>query len=84
MRFLSACQFTHTHLSCRESQINAQIAVINKAYAGVGISWVLAGITRTVSWDWFNYVKRGALQETAMMSALKQGGVKDLNVYTVG
>ncbi|KAF5387931.1 hypothetical protein D9615_000123 [Tricholomella constricta] len=67
-----------------DSQIAAQINVINNAYASVGISWVLAGTTRTVNSDWFNRAAPGTSQQNAMKSALRQGGASALNVYSVG
>lgn len=67
-----------------DSQITSQIQVINKAYAGAGISWTLAGTTRTVNSDWFNSAGPGASQQTAMKNALRVGGANVLNVYTVG
>jgi len=67
-----------------DSQIADQISVMNKAYAGSGINWVLAKTTRTVNADWFNHVGPDESQQTAMKTALRQGGPADLNVYTVG
>ncbi|KAF5369763.1 hypothetical protein D9758_001331 [Tetrapyrgos nigripes] len=67
-----------------ESQLRDQITVMNDAYAGSGITWTLAGIDRTVNSDWFNRAGPDSSQQTAMKSALRKGGVKDLNVYTVG
>lgn len=57
---------------------------MNTAYASAGISWVLAGTTRTVNSDWFNNAAPGTSQQTAMKNALRQGDAKVLNVYTVG
>lgn len=70
----------------RDSQIASQIDVINTAYgnSATGLQWVLAGTTRTVNADWFNNASPGSSQQTAMKAALRQGDVKDLNVYTVG
>ena len=70
----------------RDSQITGQINVINTAYgnSGTGLQWVLAGTTRTINVDWFSNVGPDSPQQTAMKTALRQGGVKDLNVYTVG
>ena len=70
----------------RDQQIEDQINVLNDAYgnSGSGISWVLAGTTRTVNADWFNNVGPGNDQQTAMKKALRMGGASDLNVYTVG
>jgi hypothetical protein len=89
---MSRTCYTHGKLANRPdvgnsaSQITSQINVINTAYrnSGTGISWVLAGTTRTINADWFNNTGLGSSQQTAMKNALRQGGVKDLNVYTVG
>ncbi|KAF8665726.1 hypothetical protein AX16_000174 [Volvariella volvacea WC 439] len=67
-----------------DSQISAQIQVLNTAYASAGLSWSLAGTTRTVNADWFNNVGPSSSQQTAMKNALRQGGSNALNVYTVG
>ncbi|KAJ7286953.1 Metalloprotease [Mycena rebaudengoi] len=67
-----------------DSQLQAQTAVMNKAYAGSGITWVTAGVTRTVNAGWYNSAGPGTSQQTAMKKALRTGGVADLNVYTVG
>ncbi|KAJ6553526.1 metalloprotease [Mycena vulgaris] len=72
-----------------DSQLTAQTAVMNKAYAGSGITWVTGGITRTVNAAWFNsaaLTNAGAetTQARAMKTALRTGTKADLNVYTVG
>ena len=67
-----------------DSQIADQIAVLNKDYAEVGISWTLAETTRTVNADWFDNVKPDSPQQTDMKTSLRQGGAADLNVYSVG
>lgn len=69
-----------------DSQIARQISVINTAYGNskTGISWILAGTTRTINVDWFNNAGPRTPQQTAMKKALRQGTAKDLNVYTVG
>lgn len=36
-----------------DSQIAAQISVLNSAYSSTGLSWVLANTTRTVNAEWF-------------------------------
>ena len=43
-----------TALDIRDSQIDDQITVINKAYKKAGIQWKLADTTRTKDADWFN------------------------------
>jgi hypothetical protein len=68
----------------RDSQITNQISVMNSGFSGSSYSFVHTGTTRTVNADWFNNAGPGSSQQTAMKSALRQGGVKDLNVYTVG
>jgi len=67
-----------------DSQIAAQISVMNTAYANMGYSWTLAGTTRTVNADWFNNAGPGSSQQTAMKQSLRTGGVAALNVYSVG
>ncbi|KAJ6570048.1 metalloprotease [Mycena vulgaris] len=67
-----------------DSQIAAQVTVMNEAYAGSGITWVLGGTTRTVNAAWFNGVGPDSSLQTTMKNSLRTGGVADLNVYTVG
>jgi hypothetical protein len=67
-----------------DSQIAAQVTVMNQDYASTGLSWVLAGTTRTVNSDWFNNAGPSSSQQTAMKNALRQGGANALNVYSVG
>ncbi|KAG6866513.1 hypothetical protein C0991_003057 [Blastosporella zonata] len=67
-----------------DSQITNQIVVMNKAYASVGVSFTLANTTRTVNSGWFNNAAPDTAVQTAMKTALRQGGAADLNVYTVG
>lgn len=67
-----------------DSQLSNQISVLNTAYAGSGITWALAGTTRTINSNWFNSVGPDSSLQTQMKSALRVGGRADLNVYTVG
>ncbi|KAJ7232728.1 Metalloprotease [Mycena rebaudengoi] len=67
-----------------DDQLEAQTAVMNAAYAGSGITWVTAGVTRTVNATWFNSVSDVSPLQTDMKVALRTGGAADLNVYTVG
>jgi hypothetical protein len=68
------------------SQISAQIAVLNKTFGGreggtdTGFTFTLAGTTRTNDPVWFAAGSGGA--ERAMKEALKQGGDNALNVYS--
>ncbi|KAH8917632.1 zincin, partial [Atractiella rhizophila] len=67
-----------------DTQIANQIAVLNSDYASVGISFKLAGTTRTQQSTWFNKANDGTSYNTAMKKQLRQGSAADLNVYTVG
>ncbi|KAJ3511513.1 hypothetical protein NLJ89_g4050 [Agrocybe chaxingu] len=67
-----------------DSQITAQINVLNAAYAGSGLTFTLAGTDRTVNAGWFNSAAPSTSQQTAMKNALRAGGANALNVYTVG
>ncbi|KAG6833830.1 hypothetical protein H0H87_011764 [Tephrocybe sp. NHM501043] len=67
-----------------DSQITAQIGVINNAYASIGASFTLVNTTRTVNSGWFANAAPDTSQQTAMKTALRQGGAADLNVYSVG
>src|SRR5829696_2891200 len=70
-----------------DSQIAAQIAVLNNTYsageggAATGFSFRLAGITRTNNALWF-YANPGGADEQKMKTTLKQGGDNALNWYS--
>ncbi|KAF8607501.1 Metalloprotease [Ceratobasidium sp. AG-I] len=66
-----------------DSQIAASISAMNTHYAGT-ISFVLAGTTRTTNANWFTSAAPDTSYQTAMKTALRQGGAAALNVYTVG
>jgi hypothetical protein len=65
-----------------DSQIQAQMRVLNEDYASVGISWNLASVDRTTNPAWFNTAFPNTLTESAMKRALRKGGAGDLNIYT--
>ncbi len=71
--------------SLTNQQINEQIRVLNKTYAGqeggdqTGFSFRLAGVTRTNNAKWYD-AKPGA--EHQFKKALKRGDDGDLNVYS--
>ncbi|KAI0363559.1 metalloprotease [Pilatotrama ljubarskyi] len=67
-----------------DSMIADQISVLNEDYASSGLSFVLAGTTRTVNSQWFNQVGPDSSLQTTMKRQLRQGGAAALNVYTVG
>ncbi|ESK89421.1 metalloprotease [Moniliophthora roreri MCA 2997] len=67
-----------------DSQIQAQIDVMNEAYAGTGLTWTLAEVNRVDNANWFNNMGGpGTSISREMQVALRKGGAADLNVYTV-
>ncbi|KAA1466083.1 zincin [Dentipellis sp. KUC8613] len=67
-----------------DSLIADQITALNEGYAGSGLSFTLAGTTRTVNRDWFNNLGPDTSSQTTMKRQLRQGGVDTLNLYSVG
>ncbi|KAK0438941.1 metalloprotease [Armillaria borealis] len=67
-----------------DAQIKDQMKVLNNAFSDTGLSYVLAGTTRTINSDWFHNAGPDNSQQTAMKKALRHGGKVDLNIYTVG
>lgn len=65
-----------------QSQIQAQMNVLNADYAGTGLSFTLAGTDFTTNATWFNSATQGNSAQTAMKRALRTGGANALNVYT--
>lgn len=59
--------------------VNAQLDVLNDAYAGAGVSFVLAGYDDSNNDAW--YTTTGGSSESSMKSSLRQGSADDLNVY---
>jgi len=68
-----------------ESQITAQIKVLNNAYSKAGWSFVLNSVDVTVNDEWFTVepAKSGASTSTerSMKSTLRKGSADDLNLY---
>ena len=66
-----------------DSQVNAQISVLNAAYANAnaGYSFALAGVTRTTNAAWYT-ATNGTTAERDMKNALRQGSADDLNIYS--
>lgn len=62
-----------------QQQIDAQIAVLNAAYASSGFSFDLVAVDTSANDSW--YTCTGGACETQMKSALRQGGANALNVY---
>ncbi|KAJ3502251.1 hypothetical protein NMY22_g18649 [Coprinellus aureogranulatus] len=66
-----------------DQQIADQISVINAAYALTGLTFELAGTDRTDNATLFHKVGPENVWQYEMKDALRQGGVYDLNVYSV-
>ncbi len=64
-----------------DSQITAQISVLNAAYASTGWQFTLAGTDRTTNASWYT-ATNGTTAETQMKTALRKGSADDLNIYS--
>lgn len=64
-----------------QSQIDAQINVLNAAYAGTGWSFRLAAVDRTTNSTWYT-MRQGSKAERDAKRALRRGTADDLNIYT--
>ena len=64
------------------TEINAQISVLNKAYAGSKFTFSLTSTTTTNNATWYTGLTDGSAAEKAMKTALHQGGKNALNIYT--
>jgi hypothetical protein len=66
-----------------QAQIDAQLAVLNSAYAETGWSFALAGVDFTANSAWYT-LGYGTTAELQAKSALRQGTADDLNLYIAG
>lgn len=64
-----------------DSQIAAQMDVLNAAYAPYGFSFVLTATTRTTNSAWYT-AGPGTTNERNMKTALRTGSADDLNIYS--
>jgi hypothetical protein len=64
-----------------DSQITAQMQVLNDAYASSGFSFQLVGVTRTTNAAWYTMTP-GSSAEAQAKGALRQGGADALNLYS--
>lgn len=64
-----------------QSQIDAQMAVLNAAYASTPFRFSLAGVDRTTNSTWFA-MSPGSTAETNAKNALRKGGPETLNLYS--
>ncbi|KDQ07743.1 hypothetical protein BOTBODRAFT_38539 [Botryobasidium botryosum FD-172 SS1] len=67
-----------------DSQIEANLDVINKDYSASGVRYALEGITRTANASWFANAGPQTSLQADMKKELRQGGANALNIYTVG
>jgi len=67
-----------------DSQIEAQVRVLNEDYNTTGISFNLVNISRIENEDWFLRVAPNSTQEVGLKTTFRQGNASTLNVYTVG
>lgn len=67
--------------SVTDSQINQQISILNAAYTSGGISFALAGVTRTSNASWYT-MGMGSTAERQAKTALRKGGKETLNIYS--
>ena len=63
-----------------DSQIAAQISMLNAAYASTGWQFQLVSTDRTTNATW--YTCSGGTCESQMKNALRQGSADDLNIYS--
>ncbi|MFP2898143.1 zinc metalloprotease [Corallococcus sp. 4LFB] len=64
-----------------DSQITAQMNVLNAAYSNTPFKFTLAGTDRTTNSQWFS-LGSGSAAEKKMKSALRKGGPESLNIYS--
>jgi hypothetical protein len=64
-----------------DSQITAQMAVLNDAYLGTGWSFTLVSTDRTTNATWYTMTP-GTTAETDAKVALRKGTAADLNIYS--
>lgn len=63
------------------AMIQAQMNVLNAAYAPAGWSFTLGGVDRTVNPTWYR-MEPGTQAEAEAKAALRKGTAADLNIYT--
>jgi hypothetical protein len=64
-----------------DSQIAAQIDVLNQDYASSGFQFALSHTTHTTNATWYTMTP-GTTAETSAKTALREGGPETLNLYT--
>lgn len=64
-----------------QSQIDAQMRVLNQAYGSSGWSFTLVKVTHTTNSRWYS-LRQGSKNEKDMKNALREGTADDLNIYS--
>ncbi|MBN8230467.1 zinc metalloprotease [Corallococcus macrosporus] len=64
-----------------DSQITAQMNVLNAAYSNTPFKFTLAGTDRTTNSTWYN-LRSGSAAEKKMKAALRKGNAGTLNIYS--
>ena len=72
---------TAGHGGLTQSQVNAQMQVLNDAYAGTGWSFNLLTVDTTANNAWYT-MGYGTTAETEAKNALRKGTAADLNIYS--
>ena len=67
-----------------DSQITAQMNVLNEFYNPTGIYFSLAGTDHTTNADWFKTLGPDSSSQTTAKKQLRKGGANALNLYSVG
>jgi hypothetical protein len=70
-----------------QSQVDAQIAVLNDSFSGAtggastGVTFTLGSTDYTTNRRWFT-IRKGSQTERAMKASLREGGANALNIYS--
>ena len=64
-----------------QTQINAQMTVLNNAFASSGFTFGTPTVTRTANRSWYN-LRSGTKAERDMKAKLRRGGEETLNIYS--
>jgi hypothetical protein len=67
-----------------QSQIDAQMTLLNERYVGTGVSFNYVNVTRIISRYWHETIDADLSQTDDMHRLFKKGGSTALSVYSVG
>ncbi|KIM41040.1 hypothetical protein M413DRAFT_445788 [Hebeloma cylindrosporum] len=67
-----------------QSQIDAQMKLLNERYVGTGVSFNYVSVTRVLSRYWHETIDAGLIQTRDMHRLFKKGGSTALSIYSVG